>query len=127
MKVALDTNTYKAFCMNQEKAVEIVRTADVLYLPFVVLAELRAGFLCGNRAFKNEQTLLKFLSRPRVQLLFADEATTHHYSQLFKQLRTQGTPIPTNDLWIAALVRQHNLTLFSDDIHFDRLPQLPRI
>jgi tRNA(fMet)-specific endonuclease VapC len=59
--------------------------------------------------------------------VFADEDSTHHYARLFRQLRRQGTPIPTNDLWIAALVVQHQLHLFARDAHFDHLPQIPRL
>ncbi|HSF02880.1 MAG TPA: hypothetical protein VLA62_07715, partial [Solirubrobacterales bacterium] len=59
--------------------------------------------------------------------LLADEETTHHYARLFHQLRRQGTPIPTNDIWIAALVSQHRLYLLARDVHFDHLPQLPRV
>ncbi len=65
--------------------------------------------------------------RRRVRLLFADEETVSHYAMLYKQLRQQATPIPTNDLWIAALTAQHALLLFSRDGHFDHLPQLPRV
>ncbi len=74
---------------------------------------------------KNESVLTRFLNRPRV--LFADEETTHHYARVYLQLRTQGTPIPVKDIWIAALVLQHSRLLYSRDRHFDCLPQLPRI
>lgn len=70
---------------------------------------------------------LRFLSRPRIRLLPADEQTTNHYARLFPQLRAQGTPIPTNNIWIAALVMQHDLLLYSGNRHFDHLPHLPRI
>ena len=91
-----------------------------------MLAELRAGFRCGSRGRENEQVLNRFLHRARVSVLYPSETTTHHYAQLFYQLRSQGTPIPTKDLWIAALVVEHNLALFSRDSHFDHLPQLAR-
>ncbi|MCC5848001.1 MAG: hypothetical protein JJU29_07890 [Verrucomicrobia bacterium] len=56
-----------------------------------------------------------------------DAATCFQYARLFKQLREQGTPIPTNDLWIAALVEQHTLFLYTRDHHFQHLPQLPLV
>ena len=62
-----------------------------------------------------------------VPLIVLDEQTTHHYSAVFRQLRQQGTPIPTNDMWIAALTLQHGLMLYSRDRHFDHLPQLLRL
>ena len=96
-------------------------------MPFITLAELRAGFLCGARGRQNERTLVSFLNAPRVAVLYPDEQTTHHYAALFRQLRQQGTPIPTNDLWIAALVVQHDLLLYARDRHFDHLPQISRV
>lgn len=127
MRLALDTNRYVAFCRGLPEAVQPVQEADEVFLPFPTLAELRAGFLCGNRSRRNERVFARFLSSARVAILFADEQTTHHYARLFRQLREQGTPIPTNDLWIASLVVQHDLVLCSGDRHFDHLPQLNRV
>ena len=73
------------------------------------------------------RVLRRFLLKDGVRVLFADDQTTHHYASLFGQLRKQGTPIPTNDMWLAALVLQHNLALHARDTHFDRLPQLVRV
>jgi predicted nucleic acid-binding protein len=61
-----------------------------------------------------------------LRTLFADDQTTHHYASVFRQLRKQGTPVPTNDMWLAALVLQHNLALHARDKHFDHLPQIVR-
>lgn len=127
MKIALDTNRYIDFCKGDERAVQVIRSAESIFLPFVIMAELRAGFRCGSRGEENEKNLVHFLNSPRVETLFADDQTTHHYARLFFQLRKQGTPIPTNDLWIAALVSQHNLILFDRDQHFDHLPQMARV
>lgn len=127
MRIAIDTNRYRDFCDAREDVVRRFRTATQICMPFTVLAELRAGFECGTLARRNESALCKFLNSPRVTVIFADEQTTFHYARIFRQLRGQGTPIPTNDVWIAALVQQHNLPLFSRDGHFDVLPQLARI
>ena len=127
VRIAIDTNRYRDFCANDPLAVDRLQTAEQIFLPFVVLAELRAGFLCGIRTHQNESTLNRFLNRQRVTVLYPTETTTHHYAQLFFQLRRQGTPIPTNDIWTAALVVEHTLTLFSWDRHFDHLPQIPRL
>ena len=127
LRIALDTNRYRDFCAAEPAAVDRLQIAEEIALPFVVLAELRAGFLCGTKARQNESVLNRFLNRPRVRVLYPVESTTHHYGQLFFQLRRQGTPIPTHDIWIAALVVEHNLTLFSLDRHFDHLPQIPRL
>jgi tRNA(fMet)-specific endonuclease VapC len=96
-------------------------------LPFIVVAEMRAGFSLGTRQGQNESTLRRFLSKAGVSILFPDDQTTHHYAAVYRQLRRQGTPLPTNDMWIAALVLQHNLALHSRDEHFDHLPQIVRV
>ena len=127
MRILVDSNRYQDFCAGTPDAVHVIRRAADIMIPFIVLGELRAGFACGTRSLRNEQTLTRFLNSPRVKPLFADEGTTHQYARLFRQLKTQGTPIPTNDLWIAALALQHDLLLFTRDTHFNHLPQLPVI
>jgi predicted nucleic acid-binding protein len=127
MRLLLDTNRYGDFCKGIPEAVAAVTSAERVYLPFVVLAELRAGFRAGTLGRRNEQTLDRFLAEPRVDVLYADEETIQTYAGLYVQLRRQGTPIPTNDLWIAALAVQHGLALHSRDGHFDALPQLLRV
>ena len=127
MRVALDTNVYRAAAEGEAKTVEILRRAEEVRLPFIVLGELRAGFAAGTRGRKNEAKLAEFLNSPRVAVLYADEQTTHHYATLFADLRRQGTPLPTNDLWIAALVVQHDLMLLSGDAHFSNIPRIARL
>ena len=127
MKVALDTNRYVDLCKGVVETVTLLEEAESVILPFVVLGELRAGFAHGRRQLENEQILRRFLLTEGVHVLFADDQTTHHYASVFRQLRKQGTPIPTNDMWLAAVVLQHNLVLHDRDKHFDHLPQLVRI
>jgi tRNA(fMet)-specific endonuclease VapC len=127
MMIAIDTNRYVDFARGLADAVGRLRTAERILMPLIVLGELRAGLLAGSRGTENEASLARFLNSPRVDVLLADEDTTHHYARLFHQLRRQGTPIPTNDIWIAALVVQHQLYLFERDAHFDHLPQIPRL
>lgn len=126
MRVALDTNRYVDLCKGVVETVALLEEAEAIMLPFVVLGELRAGFAHGRRQAENERTLRRFLLKDGVRVLFADDQTTHHYASVFRQLRKQGTPIPTNDMWLAALVLQHNLALHARDKHFDHLPQIVR-
>ena len=126
MNVALDTNAYSDFMRGVAARVQVVRTATRLFLPLFVLGELRAGFAAGNQQTTNENNLNRFLASPRVTVLLPDDATTKHYAQLFVELRQQGTAIPTNDLWIAALVQQHGLTLCTSDLHFHHIKQVLR-
>jgi tRNA(fMet)-specific endonuclease VapC len=127
VRVALDTNRYVDLCRGVTETVGLIETAEAVILPFVVLGELRAGFIHGRRQAENERTLRRFLLKDGVEVLFADDQTTHHYASIFRQLRKQGTPIPTNDMWLAALVVQHNLVLHARDSHFDHLPQVLRV
>ena len=127
MKLALDTNRYTDLCRGEPSVVEAVELADEIRLPFIVVGELRAGFAVGNQGPRNEAVLRRFLLKPGVAVLYADEQTIHQYANIYRQLRKQGTPIPTNDMWTAALVLQHSLVLFARDAHFDALPQLTRI
>ena len=127
VRLALDTNRYTDLCRGNVPVVETIELADEVWLPFIVLGELRAGFAVGSQGTRNEAVLRRFLLKSGVGVLYADEQTTHHYSAVYRQLRKQGTPIPTNDMWIAALVLQHSLVLFARDTHFDALPQLTRV
>lgn len=127
VRLALDTNAYVAAARGEASAVVRLRGAEQIFLPFVVLAELRAGFAAGTTGRRNEALLARFLASPSVDVLYPDEQTTHHYAMLFAQLRRQGTPIPTNDLWIAAITVQHDLALMTSDAHFAHLPQLARV
>lgn len=127
MNIAMDTNRYTDLCRNDPIAVRVVESADRVIIPFVVLGELRSGFGLGGQARRNEQALARFLQLPQVEPLFADDATTRIYALIYADLRQSGTPIPTNDIWIAAIVLQHDLVLFSRDRHFDAVPRIARM
>jgi len=124
MNVVLDTNAYSDFLRGEPTRVGIIRQADRIHLPLIVLGELRAGFAAGSRAGENLATLRQFLASPRVNVLLPDEITTEHYARIFLQLRQKGAAIPTNDLWIAALVLQRGLALCSSDAHFRHIAGL---
>lgn len=127
MRIALDTNRYTDLCRGLPAVVNTVAVADEVWLPFIVLGELRAGFAVGTKGAHNEAVLRRFLLKTGVAVLYADDQSTQYYAGIYQQLRKQGTPIPTNDMWIAALALQHSLTLCDRDNHFDALPQLARI
>lgn len=127
MKLAIDTNAYRLMMDGEANAVRLARTAERLLMPVPVIAELRFGFLNGTKGRENEAHLVRFLDRARVEVLCCDEETAVRYAELKLQLKSQGTPIPLNDVWIAALVLQHQATLFTRDSDFERIPQLPRV
>lgn len=127
MRLAIDTNRYIDLARGEASAMEAVEFAEEVWLPFVVVGELRAGFAAGTREASNEAMLRRFLFESCKGVLYADEQTTHHYANLNRQLRKQGTPIPANNIWIAALVLRHSLQLLSRDAHFDALAQIVRV
>ena len=125
MKLALDTNAYSALQLgNTPLLKELVDQAELLVMPFVVDAELRAGFQGGQRKIDNRDKLQKFQNIDRVMLLWPNELTNELYAQLWQELTAKGKPIPTNDVWIAAICLQHQLSLATSDKHFDYVPLL---
>lgn len=127
MRLALDTNAYIDGMRGDKSVALLTENADAVYLPFVVIAELRYGFLRGSSGTREERLLNAFLAKPSIVVLMPDDATTRHYAMIRQQLHVTGKPIPANDIWIAALVIQHSLTLCTRDKHFAALPQIPRV
>jgi predicted nucleic acid-binding protein len=123
-KVALDTSAFSVFLRGKEAVVRALQEADEITLTPVVLGELRAGFLMGKHRARNESVLKKFLASSRVRVRDIDEETAERYAVIFAYLRDQGTPIPTNDIWIAASAMQHGLKLITTDKHYLKLPQI---
>lgn len=126
MRVALDTNRLTDLFQGDAALAERLGLCDEVWIPLVVLAEIKAGFLGGTERHRNEILLRKLLSKTTVGVLLPDRETAEHYARLFVQLKRAGTPVPDNDLWIAALALQHDLLLITRDRHFKNIPQLPR-
>lgn len=124
MKVLIDTNAYSAYKQRIESALEVVEFADEIGLPIIVLGELWAGFAAGNREARNRGELSEFLLLPDTRLVLLDEATATYYARVAAAQRQIGRPIPTNDLWIAAIALQHRYALFSLDGHFSEIAGL---
>ena len=116
--LCLDTNAYSDFMRGRETAIALIEAADQVWMPFVVLGELRAGFSKGSRATVNEALLTEFLASPYVAIAAAVDATSRIYARVFDSLRRRGSPIPTNDLWVAACALEQHAALFTYDAHF---------
>jgi tRNA(fMet)-specific endonuclease VapC len=116
--LCLDTNTYSAFLAGKSTAIKRISQADHIWLPAPVLGELRAGFAKGSKTAENELLLQEFSASQHVHIIAIDEEVTRCYAKIFDQLRKDGTPIPTNDLWIAACVMHAGFPLYSLDAHF---------
>lgn len=126
MRVALDTNRLTDLFQGDADLAGFLGGCQEVWIPFVVLAEMKAGFLGGTRQVQNETLLSNLLSRKTVSILYVSRETTEQYARLFVQLKRAGTPVPDNDLWIAALSMEHDLALITRDKHFDKIPQLRR-
>ena len=127
MKVCLDTNAYSAFKRGESRLTEILESAEEVLVPAIVLGELHAGFQMGDRAERNTRELEEFLRRPGVLVAEVDRRVAERYGLLFKALKAVGRPVPTNDLWIAAVAVETGARLLSDDAHFDHIPGVFRL
>jgi predicted nucleic acid-binding protein len=126
VRVAIDTNRLTDLFRDDADLAEQLGRCDEVWVPLIVLGEIQAGFHGGSHLHRNHRVLTAFLQRPTAGVLVPDEDTASHYARLFVQLKRIGQRIPDNDLWIAALCVQHQLTLITRDKHFSRIPQLSR-
>jgi tRNA(fMet)-specific endonuclease VapC len=122
--ILLDTNAYAAFRRGHPDAVHVLQHAPLIFVNTIILGELLGGFDAGSKSQNNRMDLTAFLSSPRVAVLPIDQATSESYASIYVALRKAGTPIPTNDIWIAASALQHGLLLFTFDKHFRHVPGL---
>ena len=122
--IVLDTNAYRYFSEGLEEILAIMGSSDRTYISSIVLGELFAGFFKGNKYEYNYKILERFLDDPDVFHLHVDPQTAKIFGQLKCQLEKQGTPIPLNDIWIAAHALQTNSMLVTYDKHFQHIQQL---
>lgn len=121
-KVVLDTSAYSRLRAGQVEVLERVAAARVIVVPVTVLGELEAGFELGRRAVENRRVLAEFLDEPFVNVLDVTATTVRHYARIFAALRRAGTPIPINDVWIAAATVECNGHLLTFDRDYSRIP-----
>ena len=121
----LDTNGLSALAEGEPALEPLLRKAAQIAIPVIVLGEYRYGIAHSRDRKQYEEWLTAYLSRFRI--LDVDEATTISYRDVRTELKRAGTPIPANDVWIAALCRQHRLPLLSRDRHFDAVPGIRRL
>ena len=124
MKLSLDTNIYSAFKNGNEKIRDILENADEILIPSTVLGELYSGFQIGSLTEKNLIEMDEFLSKSGVSIIVINKGIAFRYGFITKALRKNGTPIPTNDIWIAAAVMETGSILLSNDKHFEVVPGL---
>jgi len=117
----LDTSAYVGFKRNTVEAVEIIVKAELIVFSPVVMGELMFGFRNGTRFKENMDDLDRFLKHEAVDLVPIGKITSDRYSRIAVKLRQQGSPIPTNDIWIAAQAMEQGAELITSDQHFDKI------
>ncbi len=123
----IDTNIYSLAMRGDPEIVSTLRALPHIGFSVISVGELLSGFKGGSRESDNRKELNRFLDSPRVALYPVDADTSDFYAEILDRLRLQGTPIPTNDIWIAASAFQHGLKIFTRDRHFQKVPGLAHI
>jgi tRNA(fMet)-specific endonuclease VapC len=120
----LDTSAYSNFRRGNEEVASLLDQAQLVGVPTIALGELRTGFLLGRKRQDNEADLATFLGHPAVQVLEVDAEVSRLYSEILVDLRKAGTPVPTNDIWIAAVAARNGTAVLTCDEHFERITRV---
>lgn len=123
-RVMIDTNIYSLALKGDPEVADYLRKVDKIGISTISIGELLSGFKGGNREDQNREELDFFLDSPRVVVYAVDVETADFYASILDKLKSAGTPIPTNDMWIAASAFQHGYKLFSRDRHFEMVQGL---
>ena len=123
----LDASAYSNFRRGNREVVTLLDRAERVGMPTITLGELRTGFLLGGRRERNEAELEDFLDNPVVEVLGVDSETSRHYAEIVADLRQAGTPLPTNDIWIAAVAARNGTTVLTSDEHFESIARVGSI
>lgn len=124
MKICLDTNAYSSFKNGNREILNLLENADEILIPVTVLGELYSGFQIGRLTEKNLTELDSFLLKPGISVIKISKEIAFRYGFILKELRRNGTPIPANDIWIAAAAMDTGGILLSRDKHFSKIPGL---
>jgi predicted nucleic acid-binding protein len=123
-RYCLDTSAYSNFKRGDVQVVHLLESAEWLGISSIVLGELWIGFLLGRHLKKNEAELQEFLENPVVERLTIDHEVARIYSEIVADLRKAATPIPTNDIWIAAAAARAGATVLTYDPHFNNMSRV---
>jgi tRNA(fMet)-specific endonuclease VapC len=126
-RALIDTNIYSLAMRGDEEVIHRLQHLDEIAFAVISIGELLAGFRRGQQESANRAELGRFLDAPRVQVLSVDEEAAEFYAAIVAALKRAGTPIPTNDIWIAALAQRHGLPVYSRDAHFGQVPGLVHV
>jgi len=122
--ILLDTSAYSAFMRGHPELKLVVQRSEEIRVTPIVLGELISGFKMGKDEGRNRELLEEFLSSPRVNIVEIDEETSERYALILNALHGKGTPIPTNDIWIASSAMQYGLKVVTTDTHYLQISQV---
>jgi len=120
-RVLIDTSIYSELLCGNKSVADLLKKPEIIAFSVISIAELLSGFKKGGREKENLEELDQFLYSPRVLVYDIDIETSEFYAKIYDELKNSGDPIPTNDLWIAALTLQHGTRLFTLDKHFKKV------
>jgi tRNA(fMet)-specific endonuclease VapC len=120
-RLVLDTSAYSYFRRGHAEVLDALARAERVLIPTTVLGELEAAFELGGRARENRRVLDDFIGEPFVDLLDTTASVARHYGRVFSELKRAGTPLPVNDIWIAAATLDCGGTLVTFDRDFERI------
>jgi len=123
-RVLIDTNIYIEFLRGNENINNILSSADFIAFSVISIGEILAGFKIWSDEKKYLNELDEFLYSPRLIIYDIDSETSEFYAKIYNELRIAGNPVPTNDMWIAALALQHGIKLLTNDRHFTKVAGL---
>ncbi len=123
-KILIDTNAYSSYLLGDEKVLNALSNANIVYMSIIVLAELLTGFKGGSQEISNNEMLQKFLKKPTVQILDATIETSEIFAEIKFSLKKSGNPLPINDIWIASHSVETGSVLITYDEHFTKIPGL---
>jgi len=124
MRYCLDTSAYSYFKRGDPQVVELIDRADWLGIPVIVMGELAVGFRLSARREANEAELARFVAHPVVDVLPVSEDVVTLYAGIVVDLKEAGTPLPANDIWIAAVAARHGATVLTYDSHFKSIARV---
>jgi len=117
-KILLDTNAYVSYLAGDHAVLDALGEAEIIYLSIFVLGELYAGFRGGSREIENCRILGRFIRKPSVSVLEAGNETAEIFGKVKNDLKVAGTPLPINDVWIAAHAIETGSVIVTYDTHF---------
>jgi len=126
-RLVLDTSAYSRFRAGDTRVRDLIADAESVLIPAPVLGELHGAFELGSRMRENRVALSDFLAELNVQVISVDESVARHYGRVYVGLRRAGTPIPANDMWIAACALDQGGCLLTFDQDFDQVAGLDRL